>query len=59
MGKSIPGYTQVTVEVESSQNSRSLGHCYVVGGPCGVRHLTLGMWLAFLTLVEFSTGLQE
>jgi hypothetical protein len=23
----IPGYSQVTVGVESSQNARSLGHC--------------------------------
>jgi hypothetical protein len=27
MGRSIPGYSQVTVGVESSQNARSLGHC--------------------------------
>ena len=27
MGRSIPGYSQVPVGVESSQNARSLGHC--------------------------------
>jgi hypothetical protein len=27
VGKSISGYRQVTVRVESSQNARSLGHC--------------------------------
>ena len=27
VGRSIPGYSQVTVGVESSQNARSLGHC--------------------------------
>ena len=40
VGRSIPGYCQVTVRVESSQNARSLGHClcdlqsqnYGVGG---------------------------
>ena len=26
VGRSIPGYSQVTVGVESSQNARSLGH---------------------------------
>jgi hypothetical protein len=28
-------------------------------GLCGVRHLAVGMWLTFLTLVEFSTGSLE
>jgi hypothetical protein len=40
VGRHIPGYCQVTVRVESSQNARSLGHClhnlqsqdYGVGG---------------------------
>ena len=27
VGRNIPGYCQVTVRVESSQNARSLGHC--------------------------------
>jgi hypothetical protein len=27
VGRSIPGYSQVTVGVESGQNARSLGHC--------------------------------
>jgi hypothetical protein len=27
VGRSIPGYIQVTVGVESSQNARSLEHC--------------------------------
>jgi hypothetical protein len=27
VGRSIPGYSQVTVGMESSQNARSLGHC--------------------------------
>jgi hypothetical protein len=27
VGRSIPGYSQVTVGVASSQNARSLGHC--------------------------------
>jgi hypothetical protein len=27
VGRSIHGYCQVTVRVESSQNARSLGHC--------------------------------
>ena len=27
MGRSIPGYSQVTVGLECSQNARSLGHC--------------------------------
>jgi hypothetical protein len=27
VGRSIPGYSQVTVGVESSQNAKSLGHC--------------------------------
>jgi hypothetical protein len=28
-------------------------------GLCGVRHLSLGTWLTFLFLVEFSTGSLE
>ena len=27
LGRSTPGYSQVTVGMESSQNARSLGHC--------------------------------
>jgi hypothetical protein len=29
MGKSMPGYSQVTVGVESSQTARTLGHLSV------------------------------
>ena len=28
-------------------------------GLCGIRHLTLGPWFTFLSLVEFSTGSLE
>ena len=65
MGRSLPGCSQVIVGVESSQNARSLGHCVIYShrimelGLCGVRHLTLGTWLAFPSLVEFSTGSPE
>ena len=27
VGRSMPGYSQVTMSVESSQNARRLGHC--------------------------------
>jgi hypothetical protein len=27
MGRSIPGYSRVTIGVESSQKTKSLGHC--------------------------------
>jgi hypothetical protein len=66
VGRSIPDCCQVTVRVESSQNARSLGYCLcdIVTelwnwGLCGVRHLSLGTWLAVLSLVEFSTGSPE
>jgi hypothetical protein len=59
VGRSIPGYCQVTVGVESSQNARSSRLCLCdlhSWGLCGVRHLSLGTWLTVPSLVEFSTG---
>jgi hypothetical protein len=34
-------------------------HIVMELGFCAVRHLTLGIWFAFLSLVEFSTGPPE
>ena len=65
VGRSIPGYSQITVGVESCQNSRSLGHCLhhshriMELGFYDVRCLSLGTWLIFLSLVMFSTGSPE
>jgi hypothetical protein len=63
VGRSIPGYGQVTVRVESSQNARSMGHCLPEYSSrimelrtlCGVRQLCLRMWLTVPSPVEFST----
>ena len=57
--RSIPGYHQVTMGTESSQNARSLGHCMTDSHRIMDRHLILGTWLAFLSLVDFSIGSLE
>jgi hypothetical protein len=41
VGRSIPGYCQVTVGVESRQNTRSLGHCLSTDGHTP---LCRGLW---------------
>ena len=47
------------MEVESSQNARSLGHCVTDNHGIKDRHLILGMWLTFLSLVDVSIGSLE
>jgi hypothetical protein len=59
VGRSIPGYSQVTVGVESSQNARNLGHCLcdsIVTGlwSWGCQALSLRMCLTVPSLAEFS-----
>jgi hypothetical protein len=47
------------VGVESSQNVRSLGHYLTGSHRIMDRHLILGMWLHFPSLVDFSIGSPE
>ena len=59
MGRSISGYSQMTVVVESSQNARSLGHCKTDSHRIMDRYLILGTWLSFPSFVDFSIGSLE
>ena len=45
--------------VESSQNDRSLGHCMTDSHRIMDRHLILGTWITFQSLVDSSIGSLE
>jgi hypothetical protein len=52
VGRSIPGYSQVSMGVESSQDTGSLGHCVTNRHRIMDRHL-------IPSLVDFSIGSPE
>jgi hypothetical protein len=62
MGKCIPGYSQVSVRMESSQNAWDIvcmndRYRIMDLGALWWGHLALGTWLTSLSLVEFPIGL--